>query len=96
MVAAFGASPGKFAVGTRVMEVHSGRRPRLRSSALRWATPFVLSVAGLVAPGWGGVLLVVGELASAVLVLFSPDGRAVHDLVAGTIVVRHEPVALGM
>jgi len=95
MVAAFGASPGKFALGSRVVDVHTGRRPRLRSSALRWATPFVLAVAGFVAPRWGGVLLLLGELASAVLVLFSPDGRAVHDLVAGTIVVRHERVAAG-
>lgn len=87
MVSFLGATPGKVALDTRVRDVATGRNPPVWRAALRWATPLAGGLVAVVVPG-GAILLWIGYLCSAALILFSPDGRGVHDLVAGTIVVN--------
>jgi uncharacterized RDD family membrane protein YckC len=86
MVTLIGASPGKLVAGTRVVHIDTGRFPSLLNSALRWATPYAAGF--LVVLGKPGIAVaVVVYFGSVLLVLFAWDGRAVHDLVAATIVV---------
>ena len=67
-----GATLGKWVAGLRVVG-RDGRRPRWKRSAIR----SVLSAVSLAALGMG-----------CLLALFTRSGRALHDLVAGTYVVR--------
>lgn len=94
MVATIGATPGKLALGTRVRSVATGGVVEWWRAAVRWLAPLALA---FVAPFFplGPMLAFLVYLGSCVLVLFSSDGRAVHDLVAGTIVVRAGSVASG-
>ncbi len=98
MVALRGTSPGKLAVDTRVvpMDPDSGTRVSWGRSALRWivqsggaALVFVAPVALRPSVAFTATLLF---LLSAGFVLFGADGRAVHDLAAGTIVVRADGI----
>lgn len=87
MTWSIGATPGKLAVGTRVRDVGTGENPNPWRAALRWGTPWIGGLLAAVVP-LGPILLYLGYLFSVTLVLFSSDGRGVHDLVAGTVVVN--------
>ncbi len=84
----WGRTLGKLIVGTLVVTTDDGGRPNWRASVLRWAPA-----------GWAWGLaptdsIVVDVLrAVAVIVVYfpvlrDPDGRGVHDQLAGTIVLR--------
>ena len=78
--ALWGQTPGKIAVGSRVVAESDGSLPGWRRSLLRW-----------VLPGLGGRLPVVGlpvSLALTISLLVDPRRRGLHDRLAGTIVVR--------
>jgi uncharacterized RDD family membrane protein YckC len=91
MVASVGASPGKLAVGTRVVGYESGGRVGWSRSALRWLVAYAGFFLVVVAP-WLAWLALLVQLANLGLVLFHPDGRAVNDLAAGTIVVEADGI----
>lgn len=78
--ALWGQTPGKVAVGTRVVAEVDGSRPGWRRSAVRWAVP-----------GFLGRLPYVGILVSLVVtgsLVLDPRRRGLHDKAAGTIVIR--------
>lgn len=78
--ALWGQTPGKIAVGTRVVVEEDGSRPGWRRAVLRWALPGVagrLPYVGL----WVG-------LAVMASLVWDPRRRGLHDRLAGTIVVR--------
>ncbi|MBI2708976.1 MAG: RDD family protein [Actinobacteria bacterium] len=86
-VAFTGRTPGKLVAGGRVVQEADGRLPSLRAAALR-AWPRALAVA---ATGLGGMWALVSDVLVAgmlVGVLFRPDRRGFHDLIAGTRVVE--------
>ena len=87
MVATLGATPGKLAASTRVRSVATGAAVSWWQSVVRWLAPFALTLAAPYLPA-GLLLAFLVYFGSCLLVLFSSDGRAVHDLVAGTIVVK--------
>ena len=78
--AVLGQTPGKIAVGTRVVADVDGSLPGWRRSAVRWALP-----------GLAGRLPVVGLAVSLVIIgslLWDPRRRGLHDKLAGTVVVK--------
>ncbi len=87
MTSFVGATPGKLATGTRVVHIDTGSFPPLPNSLARWATPYAAGFLTILGKPGVAVATIV-YFGSVVLVLFASDGRAVHDLVAGTIVVR--------
>lgn len=78
--AVWGQTPGKLAVGTRVVVDADGSLPGWRRSIIRW----------FVAEGVGRIAYVGIWISLAVLVSVVVDGRrrGLHDKAAGTIVVR--------
>ena len=78
--ALWGQTPGKIAVGTRVVAEEDGSLPGWRRSALRWALPGALGRLPVV--GLWVSLAVMGSL------VVDPRRRGLHDRVAGTIVVK--------
>lgn len=92
MVTMVGASPGKLAVGTRVVGFDAGGRVSWWRSVVRWLVPNAGLVLFVVDPLFAWVGLAVW-FANVGFVLFHPEGRAVHDLAAGTIVVRADGIA---
>lgn len=83
-VAAKGQTPGKMAIGIRVMDVSSGGRPSVGQAVRRYVPVLLASMAvGVVLPGAGGLVAV----ALGVSVLADRMHRGLHDKVAGTIVV---------
>lgn len=88
LVAAVGATVGKLAVRLRIRTV-TGDRVDVRRAAVRWAVKAGVVVLPLIlAAGpdaWLGPALVVVDV---VPLLVRSDRRALHDLVAGTVVVR--------
>ncbi len=78
--AVWGQTPGKLAVGSRVVVEADGSVPGWRRSAVRW---FVSEGVGQVPfVGIWISLVVIGSL------LFDPRRRGMHDKAAGTIVLR--------
>lgn len=78
--ALWGQTPGKIAVGSRVVAEEDGSLPGWRRAALRWALP-----------GAFGRLPHVGlwvSLAVMASLVVDPRRRGLHDRVAGTIVVK--------
>jgi uncharacterized RDD family membrane protein YckC len=78
--ALFGQTPGKLAVGTRVVVEADGSLPGWRRSVIRW---FVSQGVGRVP--YVGILISVVVTGS---LLFDDRRRGFHDKAAGTIVVR--------
>ena len=78
--ALWGQTPGKIAVGTRVVAEEDGSLPGWRRAALRWAVP---GVAGRLP--YVGLWVSLAVMASLVL---DARRRGLHDRAAGTIVVR--------
>lgn len=79
LVALRGQTVGKMMAGVRVVRIADGRVPGWWRSSLRWAAlygPMLVPVAG-----W---LLTLAVLVTAGL---DPDGRGLHDRIAGTIVL---------
>jgi uncharacterized RDD family membrane protein YckC len=70
-IASSGATPGKFMMGLRVVAV-SGEKIGFGRALLRWIGEFV-----------SGLTLGIGYL----MVIWHPERRALHDLIAGTKVV---------
>ena len=81
----YGATPGKFVVGSRVKDVSTGAFPAWHWAVVRWAVPWLVTMAGVWRPL--GIVGLAVELTSVAFVLFRADGRAVHDLAANTLVV---------
>ena len=78
--AVWGQTPGKIAVGTRVVVEEDGSLPGWRRATVRWALPGVLGRL----PGVG-LWVSVAIMASLV---WDRRRRGLHDRVAGTIVIR--------
>ena len=78
--ALFGQTPGKIAMGTRVVAERDGSLPGWRRAAIRWAVPGLLG--RLPTVGMGVSLAVMASL------VFDPRRRGLHDRAAGTIVVK--------
>ena len=78
--AVWGQTPGKIAVGTRVVVEADGSLPGWRRAVLRWALPGV--VGRLPYVGLGVSLAVMASLG------WDPRRRGLHDRLAGTIVIR--------
>ena len=78
--ALWGQTPGKLAVGTRVVVEEDGSLPGWRRAAVRWAVP-----------GFAGRLPYVGlavSLAIMASLVLDRRRRGLHDRAAGTIVVQ--------
>ena len=78
--AVLGQTPGKIAVGTRVVAEADSSLPGWRRSFVRWALP-----------GLAGRLPVVGLAVSLVILvslLSDPRRRGLHDKLAGTVVIK--------
>jgi uncharacterized RDD family membrane protein YckC len=73
------ATPGKMAMGLYVGDT-SGRRLAPDRAILRYVVYFV-----------GGPVLFVGYIASTVMVLADQQRRALHDRIAGTLVLAGRP-----
>ena len=79
--AVWGQTPGKIAVGTRVVVEADGSLPGWRRAVLRWALPGVLGRL----PNNLGLWISLAVMASLVV---DPRRRGLHDRLAGTIVIR--------
>jgi uncharacterized RDD family membrane protein YckC len=79
-IARWGQTPGRFAVGVRVVRIADGRVPDLGQSAIRFLVPSVAVLVPFVGPVLA--LVVLGRAA------LRPDRRGWHDHAAGTIVLR--------
>lgn len=85
MVARWGRTLGKVALGTWVMDAAYASTPTTKQSALRWFGLHGGGLAALLHPAWAGF----GSLWLAVAVLpvmVPPLHRGLHDRAAGTIV----------
>jgi uncharacterized RDD family membrane protein YckC len=69
----FGATPGKALLGLSVRPAEGGERIELTRAALRWV-------------GYLASFALVG--AGFLMIAFTPERRGLHDLLAGTVVVR--------
>ena len=78
--AVWGQTPGKIAVGTRVVVEEDGSLPGWRRAALRWALPGIVGRLPYV-----GLWVSLAVMASLV---WDPRRRGLHDRLAGTIVIR--------
>ena len=78
-----GQTPGKDRLDLRVESRADGRPPGWRRAVLRFAP---LAIAMMVPPVWLGALVVVALGVGAA----GPSGRAVHDRLAGTVVVDYD------
>jgi uncharacterized RDD family membrane protein YckC len=78
--AVLGQTPGKIAVGTRVVTEADGSVPGWWRSAVRWGLP--AGAGRLPYVGLAASLVVIGSL------LLDPHRRGLHDRVAGTVVVK--------
>lgn len=91
MTAFVGASPGKLITRIRV-EGPGGGAPGVPRAALRWAVTVLPSVAAaLLSPLSDDVAVgvgVLGTLAVSIGILAHPEARGLHDMAAGTTVVR--------
>jgi uncharacterized RDD family membrane protein YckC len=81
MVAAWGKTLGKWAVGVRVARYDNGNNPKVDQAALRALLPSVFPVIPVpfVSAGW--VLVYMSSL-------YNPLRRGFHDLAGGTVVIR--------
>ncbi|MFJ4783073.1 RDD family protein [Streptomyces sp. NPDC088794] len=80
MIAAFGATLGKLAVGIRVVKVDTGQKPGLGSAFIRWVIPMV----GSLACGIGSLLVYLSPF-------WDKSGRQQgwHDKAASTMVIQN-------
>jgi uncharacterized RDD family membrane protein YckC len=78
-----GQTPGKDRLDLRVEGAASGRPPDWPRAVVRFVPPAAFM---MVPPIWLAALLVVGLGATAVW----PSGRAIHDRLAGTVVVHYD------
>jgi len=80
MIAAFGATLGKLAVGIRVVKVDTGQKPGLGSAFIRWVIPMV----GSLACGIGALLVYLSPF-------WDKSGRQQgwHDKAASTMVIQN-------
>lgn len=92
MTGLMGVTLGKFIVRTRV-EGPDGGAPGIPRALVRWAvTALPSAIAAVLFPvseGTGVAVYVLGNLVVYVGVLAHPEGRGLHDMAAGTTVVRH-------
>lgn len=83
-----GQTIGKRAAGTRVVLASGGRAPLWRLVFLRWLPVTLLGTI----PLFGfGVLFFLGDNA----MVLRRDRRCLHDMIAGTIVLKTEPLRFG-
>lgn len=80
-----GQTPGRQLLGIRVVDARDGSDPSTGRVLARWLVP---ALALVVRPLWAGPLLLA---LTAVSLPFGTRRRAVHDLIAGTTVVREQP-----
>jgi uncharacterized RDD family membrane protein YckC len=89
LVAVTGASVGKLCFRLRIITYRGGGPVGLGRAALRWVVKVGAAALHLLlaegARPFVGLVLVLADL---VPILVRPDQRALHDLVAGTLVVR--------
>ncbi|MGW3285510.1 RDD family protein [Streptomyces sp. NPDC001002] len=80
MIAAFGATLGKLAVGIRVVKVDTGQKPGLGSAFIRWVIPMV----GSFACGIGALVVYLSPF-------WDKSGRQQgwHDKAASTMVIQN-------
>lgn len=71
-----GATPGKLALGLEVVDIGTGERPTLRQAVIRYLG-YLLSTLPL---GLGYIWIAL-----------DPRRRGWHDMLAGTVVIRHHP-----
>jgi uncharacterized RDD family membrane protein YckC len=81
MIASFGRTVGKMALGTRVVRLVDGRRPDWSEATMRALLPLALGAIPRV-----GVFL--GVMVYS-LAMWNPLRQGLHDRAAGTLVVRH-------
>lgn len=78
------ATPGKLAVGARILDAQSGQRPKSRQLVIRYLAYYVSAIPLMLGFIW---------------VAFDPRKQGWHDKLAGTVVVRDkyrtEPVRFG-
>lgn len=82
-----GQSLGKLLVGVRVVRVDGAKAGFVRAALLRYLLPVFFFFMLLLIP-FVGILLALAYLAVDLGFMFRADRRCLHDLVAGTIVVK--------
>ncbi|WP_168198632.1 RDD family protein [Nesterenkonia sp. NBAIMH1] len=85
MTAWKGATPGKLIAGIRVVDVRTGRWPRIGSSLLRYGVLFALSLMYL--PGSWSLLGLLALIVLAMVIGTHPQRRGWHDRAGRTAVV---------
>jgi uncharacterized RDD family membrane protein YckC len=88
-----GQTPGKIAMGTRIVDYESGSLPSLTQAATRWLVVVAGTVASLVLPALQPFTLFYDLIVMAPI-LRAPLHRGVHDHAAGTIVSSLRPVTV--
>jgi uncharacterized RDD family membrane protein YckC len=78
-----GQTPGKMAVGVRVVQIEDGGRPSWGRAGIRWGVPTAASLL----PGAGGLAVLLVYL----WMLWDPKRQGLHDKAARTVVVRTRP-----
>jgi uncharacterized RDD family membrane protein YckC len=86
-IARWGQTVGKWAVGIRVVRHADGGPPDIKAAALRWLPFFTMSCIAMVLPELDTLFGLV-TFAIFVPVLVRVDGRGLHDMLSGTIVVK--------
>ena len=89
-VALFGRTPGKMALKLEIIVLETGERPGPLRAAVRFVVPNAAWVARLVL-GLTGAVDALWQAGVYGAVLANPRRRGLHDLVAGTVVVRRRP-----
>ncbi len=80
MTGKYGRTIGKMALSIRVSRVDNGQVPGFGKAALRYLLPLVFSFLSI----FGGL----GNLIDCLWVIWDPKKQALHDKIAGTVVVR--------
>ena len=91
-VAVAGQTPGKMAVKLHIVVDSDGAVPGVWRAAVRFAVPNLVWVVGL-SLGFSGPADQVWQALVYGTALLGPRRRGLHDLAAGTIVVRNRPSA---
>jgi uncharacterized RDD family membrane protein YckC len=86
MTHTWGRTVGKYAAGTKVVDVATGALPSWSQSAIRWVVVAMVGIASSLLGSDVRLLLVVTQLAMYAPILWDPRGRGLHDIAARTYV----------
>ena len=95
----YGATPGKAMMTLRVVSAEKEEKMGFRRALLRESPWMVMGALAMIEDHWAAssVATIISRLTSCwltvdvLVAIFHPKRRAIHDIIAGTVVVKEEP-----